>query len=94
MVRLAGWAFAGSRGISAVELSADGGATWFPAAVKKALAVNAWQFWSADWKPPAPGEYALNVRAFDGRGALQRGVRRRLPDGAEGYHEVRIRWEG
>jgi DMSO/TMAO reductase YedYZ molybdopterin-dependent catalytic subunit len=90
VVRLGGWAFAGRRGISGVELSADGGATWFPAAVKQALAVNTWQFWSADWKPPAPGEYALKVRAVDGRGALQRGARRRLPDGAEGYHEVRF----
>jgi len=91
-VRFGGWAFAGSRGISGVELSADDGKTWFPAAVKDALAANTWQFWSAAWKPPAPGEYAFKVRAVDGGGAIQRGGRRRLPDGAEGYHEVRVRF--
>jgi DMSO/TMAO reductase YedYZ molybdopterin-dependent catalytic subunit len=90
IVRFGGWAFAGSRGISRVEVSADGGNTWFPATVKDALAVNTWQFWSAAWKPPAPGEYAFKVRAVDGRGTIQRGGRRRLPDGAEGYHEVRL----
>jgi DMSO/TMAO reductase YedYZ molybdopterin-dependent catalytic subunit len=90
VVRFGGWAFAGRRGILGVELSGDGGTTWFPAAVQDALAVNAWQFWSAEWTPPAPGEYAFKVRAIDGRGAIQRGERRRLPDGPEGYHEIRI----
>jgi len=89
-VRLGGWAFAGSRGISRVELSADGGTTWFPATVKDALAVNAWQFWSAAWAPPSPGDYSLKVRAVDGSGGIQPGTWRRLPDGAEGYHEIRI----
>jgi DMSO/TMAO reductase YedYZ molybdopterin-dependent catalytic subunit len=90
VVRFGGWAFAGRRGILGVELSGDGGTTWFPAAVQDALAVNAWQFWSAEWTPPAPGEYAFKVRAIDGRGAIQRGERRRLPDGPEGYDEIRI----
>ncbi len=94
LVRAGGWAFAGRRGISRVELSADGGRTWFPAAVRAPLGVNCWQFWSAEWTPPAPGEYALLVRAADGAGAVQPGRRRRLPDGAEGYHEVRIRIPG
>jgi hypothetical protein len=52
------------------------------------------QFWSAEWTPPAPGEYTLLVRAVDGAGAVQPGRWRRLPDGAEGYHEVRIRVPG
>lgn len=90
VVRFGGWAFAGSRGIARVELSADRGETWFPAAVKDGLAANTWQFWSAEWTPPAPGEYAVQVRAVDGRGMMQRGGLRRLPDGAEGYHEVRV----
>jgi DMSO/TMAO reductase YedYZ molybdopterin-dependent catalytic subunit len=94
VVLLGGWAFAGSRGISKVEISADGGTTWFPAAVKEALGENCWQFWSAEWKPPAPGEYSLKVRAVDGTGRMQAGRWRRMPDGAEGYHEVRIRVAG
>ncbi len=94
VVVLGGWAFAGSRGISKVEISADGGKTWSPAAVKEALGENCWQFWAAEWKPPAPGEYSLKVRAIDGKGVMQSGVRKRLPDGAEGYHEVLIRFAG
>jgi DMSO/TMAO reductase YedYZ molybdopterin-dependent catalytic subunit len=92
---LGGWAFAGSRGIAKVEISADGGKTWFPAAVKEPLGENCWQFWSADWRPPAPGEYTLVVRATDRKGAVQpRGPKATLPDGAEGYHTVRVRFAG
>lgn len=93
-VALGGWAFAGARGIAGVEISADGGTTWFPAALKDALGDNCWQFWSAEWRPPAPGNYALWVRAIDGARALQPGHRRRMPDGAEGYDEVLIRISG
>ena len=94
VVELGGWAFAGTRGIASVEISADGGTTWFSATVKDALGNNCWQFWSAEWSPPAPGNYALWVRAIDGNGELQPGHRRRMPDGAEGYHEVLIRVSG
>jgi DMSO/TMAO reductase YedYZ molybdopterin-dependent catalytic subunit len=91
---LGGWAFAGSRGVAAVEVSADRGRTWFRAALKEPLGENCWQFWSAEWRPPAPGEYALWVRAVDGARTVQQGRRRRMPDGAEGYDEVRIRFAG
>jgi DMSO/TMAO reductase YedYZ molybdopterin-dependent catalytic subunit len=94
IVGLGGWAFAGSRGISKVEISADGGKTWWPAALKEALGENCWQFWATKWTPPAPGEYTLKVRAIDGKGVMQPGVRKRLPDGAEGYHEVLIHFAG
>jgi DMSO/TMAO reductase YedYZ molybdopterin-dependent catalytic subunit len=94
VVRLGGWAFAGTRRISAVEVTADGGTTWFPADVRAARGVNVWQFWTAEWTPPGPGEYALRVRAVDGRGVMQPGKRQRLPDGAEGYHEVVVRVTG
>lgn len=94
VVELGGWAFAGARGIVGVEISADGGTTWFPAVLKDALGNNCWQFWSAEWRPRAPGNYALWVRAIDGNKALQPGHRRRMPDGAEGYHEVLIRVSG
>src|SRR6267143_1429339 len=68
---LGGWAFAGNRGISRVEFSPDGGTTWLPAAVKESLGENCWQFWSATWTPPHPGDYTIKVRAADGTGALQ-----------------------
>ncbi len=88
---LGGWAFAGSRGIAKVEVSADGGKTWMEAAVKPALGQNTWQFWSLEWQPPRKGEYALRVRATDGTGALQpEAPEPTLPDGAQGYHTVHV----
>ncbi len=89
---LGGWAFAGNRGISKVEISADDGKTWFPAAVKEPLGENCWQFWSAEWKPPAPGTYHVKVRATDGKGSLQPAAPKpTLPDGGQGYHTVTVR---
>ena len=88
---LGGWAFAGSRGISKVEVSADGGQTWFPAALKGPLGVNCWQFWSAEWTPRAPGDYTLMVRAVDGGGAAQPAEPTpTLPSGGQGYHTITI----
>jgi len=90
---LGGWAFAGNRGISKVEFSPDGGKTWLPAAVKEPLGVNTWQFWSATWTPPKAGEYAISVRATDGKGALQPAKPEpTLPDGGQGYHTVKVRF--
>jgi DMSO/TMAO reductase YedYZ molybdopterin-dependent catalytic subunit len=92
VLALGGWAFAGNRGISKVEFSPDDGKTWMPAAVKEPLNVNCWQFWSAEWKPPGPGEYSLKVRAYDGTGQLQPAEPKpTLPDGGQGYHMVRVK---
>jgi DMSO/TMAO reductase YedYZ molybdopterin-dependent catalytic subunit len=92
MLALGGWAYAGNRGISKVEFSPDDGKTWLPAAVKEPLNVNCWQFWSAEWKPPAAGEYTFKVRAVDGAGKAQPvGPKPTLPDGGEGYHTVKIK---
>jgi len=89
---LGGWAYAGNRGISKVEFSPDDGKTWLPAAVKEPLNVNCWQFWSAEWKPPAPGEYTLKVRAYDGAGKMQPAQPKpTLPDGGQGYHTVKVK---
>ncbi len=91
---LGGWAFAGSRGISKVEVSADDGKTWMEAAVKPPLGQNAWQFWSLEWMPPQKGEYVLKVRATDGKGAPQpASPEPTLPDGAQGYHTVQVKFD-
>jgi DMSO/TMAO reductase YedYZ molybdopterin-dependent catalytic subunit len=88
---LGGWAFAGTRGISKVEFSPDGGTTWLPAAIKDPLGENTWQFWSATWTPPKSGDYTLKVRATDGKGALQpEEPKPTLPDGGQGYHTVKV----
>ena len=91
-VGLGGVAYAGDRGIRAVEVSADDGKTWEPAQIKPPLGKYTWVLWAAVWKPTTPGEYTLRVRAQDGTGTLQtREEVGTLPDGASGYHRIRIR---
>ena len=94
LVTLGGWAFAGRRGISRVQISGDGGTSWISASLRAPLGANCWQFWTAAWRAPAPGEYTLTVRAADDTKSDQAGKLRRLPDGAEGYDSVRVRVPG
>lgn len=87
-VVIAGLAYAGDRGVQAVEVSTDGGATWRPAAMKEPLGPYAWRLWAVRWTPER-GSHRLVVRATDGTGAVQPGQRTNvLPDGAEGHHTV------
>lgn len=91
-VGLGGVAYGGDRGIKAVEYSTDGGVTWQPAEVKPPLGPFTWVLWAAVWTPTAQGEYTLKVRARDGAGVLQTARETAtLPDGASGYHTIRIR---
>ena len=90
-ITTAGVAFAGIRGIQAVEVSTDGGGTWKAAALKDARATTAWTLWTYDWSPAHEGAYTLQVRARDGAGRLQTAnVAPSFPDGASGYHTVRV----
>lgn len=91
-IGLGGVAYGGDRGIKAVEYSTDAGKTWLPAEVKPPLGPFTWVLWAALWTPTAPGEYTLKVRARDGLGVVQTAREvPTLPDGASGYHTVRIR---
>ncbi len=90
-----GLAFAGSRGILSVELSADGGDHWMPAQLEPELSLHAWRFWTCRWQPQKPGRYSLMVRAKDGVGQLQASVEQApFPDGAVGIHEVTVTVSG
>ena len=90
-VTLAGVAFAGTRGISKVEYSTDGGRTWADTAFRPPLSPLSWVLWQADWTPGAEGAYSLAVRATDASGALQTAqAAPSYPTGASGYHTVRI----
>jgi DMSO/TMAO reductase YedYZ molybdopterin-dependent catalytic subunit len=90
-VAISGVAFAGKRGISAVEFSADGGHSWSPAIVKPALSNLAWNLWSASWTPQAAGAYKLSARAKDGQGTTQSGsANPSYPDGSSGYHSIQV----
>jgi len=89
---LGGVAYAGNREIRAVEYSTDDGHTWRPAALRPALGRHTWVLWTAVWTPPAPEAYALKVRAQDGTGQWQPMQETpTLPDGASGYHRIRVR---
>ncbi len=91
-VGLGGVAYSGDRGIKAVEVSTDNGATWTSAQVKPPLGKFTWVLWAAVWRPTAPGEYAVRVRATDATGTVQaRDEVGTLPDGASGYHLIRVR---
>jgi DMSO/TMAO reductase YedYZ molybdopterin-dependent catalytic subunit len=92
VVEFGGVAYGGDRGIQVVEYSTDGGKTWQRAEVNPALGPFTWVLWASLWKPTAPGEYTLKARAIDGKNVVQ--ISREtatLPDGASGYHTIRVR---
>lgn len=90
-IPVAGIAYAGERGIRAVQLSDDDGKTWFDAQVKLPNTPNVWTLWVADWTPKQKGSFRLSVRATDGTGKPQTEKRSDpFPDGATGLHSVPV----
>ena len=90
-VSLNGVAFAGTRGVSKVEYSTDGGKSWTAADFKPPLSQLTWVLWSAAWTPGGEGSYELRVRATDGSGSPQDPKDSpSYPNGAAGYHTIRI----
>jgi DMSO/TMAO reductase YedYZ molybdopterin-dependent catalytic subunit len=89
-IELRGRAFAGDRGVRAVEISTDDGESWQPVRIDYPGTRLTWTFWSFRWRPEEPGEFFLVSRATDGDGVVQppdkRGI---VPQGATGYHRVR-----
>lgn len=87
-----GVAFAGDRGIQRVEVSFDGGTTWRDAALSDPLSPLAWRLWAIEETPTTTGAQWITVRATDGTGAVQTAEERdTLPDGATGYHQIRVK---
>ena len=70
-VTVRGIAFDGGYGISEVQLSSDGGATWRRGQLGPDLGRYSFREWSAAWTPPSPGSHRLMVRAFNGIGESQ-----------------------
>ncbi len=92
--QIGGIAFAGERGISRVEVSVDGGATWQTAQLEAMLGPATWVRWALPWLPLLSGSYLLVARAYDGGGAAQVAAARKSgPGGATGYarREVAVR---
>ncbi len=94
---VAGIAFAGLRGVEAVQVSIDSGATWLDAVLEPAPNEWSWRRWAAilDAETAAPSVgrlFEVRVRALDGEGVLQtETVAPPLPDGASGIHRLTTR---
>jgi DMSO/TMAO reductase YedYZ molybdopterin-dependent catalytic subunit len=69
-VTLTGKAWAGRVGVSAVEVSVDGGASWSKAQLPELGLPYAWRTWTFRWNA-TPGEHMLFVRAIDADGNMQ-----------------------
>ncbi|MFD7080494.1 molybdopterin-dependent oxidoreductase [Streptomyces sp. NPDC059918] len=89
-VAVAGVAWAQHRGIARVEVRVDAG-PWQEARLGASDGNDTWRQWVWEWEA-APGRHTLEVRATDGTGAVQTGVRAgTVPDGATGWHSVSVR---
>jgi DMSO/TMAO reductase YedYZ molybdopterin-dependent catalytic subunit len=86
-VRVGGVAWHQHTGVSAVEVSLDGGA-WQPAEIGVADIVDSWVQWTATLDV-GEGDHVLRVRATGADGEVQTGaVADVVPDGATGWHTV------
>jgi len=92
---ISGMAFGGENPITGVEVSTDDGRSWADANIKPVLSRYAWTLWTFDWQIPNSGEYELTARATDESGRIQKEgtvvSRRVFPDGADGYHKVKVK---
>jgi sulfite oxidase len=70
-VAVHGVAWAGEADVSKVEISTDGGTSWYPARLGHDQARYAWRLWSYDWKPGKPGDFTILSRATDSQGRVQ-----------------------
>jgi len=82
---VAGHAYAGTRGISAVEVSIDGGETWIDATLSDPLPGNdVWRQWAIEYEPS--GSHEIVARAREADGTLQpREQSGPYPSGATGW---------
>jgi DMSO/TMAO reductase YedYZ molybdopterin-dependent catalytic subunit len=88
-IPIAGIAFAGTRGISKVEVSTDGGTTWKTALIKDPLSKYTWVLWTAGYIPPNQENYKIVVRATDKSGKTQTtDMNPPFPNGATGFHTI------
>lgn len=88
---LGGIAFAGSRGIEKVEVSADGGKTWNAAQLETPLGALTWRRWTYRWTPNGAGQVRFLVRSTDGAGNTETPVGRDpYPDGSTGYDSADV----
>jgi len=93
-MELGGHAYAGTRGVSTVEVSTDGGDSWTEAALSDPLPgepKDAWRQWVRRYDPP-DGTHVAVVRMYDAEGTVQpRDQSNPFPSGASGWVRETIR---
>jgi DMSO/TMAO reductase YedYZ molybdopterin-dependent catalytic subunit len=88
---IAGVAFAGTKGVSAVDVSTDNGHTWQRATLKQPLGAVTWTLWELPWTPTSQDRYALVARMIDLQGYYQQPVvAAPYPNGATGYDRIYV----
>ncbi|WP_396610641.1 molybdopterin-dependent oxidoreductase [Haloferax sp. S1W] len=89
-IQVGGHAYAGVRGIQAVEVSVDGGETWNRARLSESLPdADVWRQWAYEYRADSPHEVV--VRAIDGTGTVQTAVESPpFPRGATGWVRRRV----
>jgi DMSO/TMAO reductase YedYZ molybdopterin-dependent catalytic subunit len=95
-VAVAGVAWAQHRGIAKVEVRISNG-PWVEAELAADGGNDAWRQWKYVWDAAASGSgsHTIAVRATDKNGALQPlGPAPVAPDGAEGFHTIRVKVDG
>jgi DMSO/TMAO reductase YedYZ molybdopterin-dependent catalytic subunit len=84
-----GVAWAQHTGIGKVELRVDGG-SWQPARLAPGISVDTWYQWQMGLDLQ-PGQHEVQVRATDLKGTEQAEEHRSVaPDGATGFHTIRV----
>ena len=90
-IPIAGVAFSGARGISTVEVSADGGQTFSAAELEPALGPLTWVRWKLGWTPPGTGKFTIVARSTDQTGERETEIRRDpFPSGSTGWDSVDV----
>ncbi|MDZ8201023.1 molybdopterin-dependent oxidoreductase [Microbacterium sp. SSW1-59] len=86
---IAGMAWQPHTGVEGVEVQIDGG-DWQSATLATAISDDTWVQWSLPWTAE-PGEHTLRCRAISTDGETQTSdTAPPAPDGATGWHEVRV----
>jgi DMSO/TMAO reductase YedYZ molybdopterin-dependent catalytic subunit len=91
--QIAGIAYAGVRGISRVEFSVDGGASWLPASfVEPRPDRDTWVRWQGQFDLPAGQTLQLTCRAYEGDGTPQiEQFSLPQPNGGTGLHSITVK---
>ena len=85
ILEMRGIAFGGTKTITKVEVSSDGGQTWREAELLPRRSKHAWQQWRSPWTPKA-GSYQLAVRAYADGIMQPEEERDALPEASSGWH--------